>query len=263
MVILPYNHIMDLQFERGNSNSPRGHAFLLFHNFSDPSSVWVSYVVVMPIAVDLAKYVPPFLMNQVASEINSNDVAAFAFPPAPERIESHEVLNYLADSRDDDVIVAGSFNPGDVSASMILVNEASQKYAEYCKQATSTEVSNNSDELEDGIGVNEVLYSLMNDQDKLDELSKLISTLRFAYDGSDQDLINGTETEINLLALHLPQDHKVPELVEAVKSHESRSARLAELYLQRCFHLVLEQYNELTSDEKLIQEIKSEENGSK
>ncbi len=247
---------MDLQFERGTSDRPRGHALLFFQSTADPSSVWVSYVVVMPIVVDLAKYVPPFLMNQVASEISPKDVSAFAFPPAPEQLEGRQALDELADLRDDDVIFAGTFNPDDVTSGMMLVNEASQQYAELYKQAAPVRAIAESDELE-GVGVNDVLYGLMSDQDKLDELSKLISTLRFAYDGSDQALIQETESDINQLAGHLPNDHKVPELVEAVKSDDARSARLADLYLQRCFHLVGEQYAELSRDEEEIQKIEA------
>ena len=249
---------MDIQFERGNRDRPRGHALLFFQHSADPNEVWVSYVVVMPIMVDLAKYVPPFLMNQVASEISSKDLSAFAFPPAPELLEGRLALDELADVRDDDVIYAGAFNPDDVAAAMMLVNDASQQYAELYKQATPAGAIAESGESAEGVGLNEVLYGLMSDQDKLDELSKLISALRFAYDGSDQALIQETESDLSVLADHLPDDHKVPQLVDAVKSDDVRSARLADLYLQRCFHLVQEEYAELSRDEEEIRKIEAD-----
>ena len=56
---------MEIQFDRGDRDKPRGHALLYFRNKSDPDEVWVTYVVIMPISVDISKYVPPFLMNQV------------------------------------------------------------------------------------------------------------------------------------------------------------------------------------------------------
>jgi hypothetical protein len=44
----------------------------------------------------------------------------------------------------------------------------------------------------------------------------------------------------------------VSRLVEAVKSTDRRGAELADLYLQRCFHLVREEYANLALiDQKL------------
>ena len=55
------------------------------------------------------------------------------------------------------------------------------------------------EELE-GLGINDVLYELMSDSDKLGELSKLIGRLRFAVDGSDDNLTEETESEIAIVA---------------------------------------------------------------
>ena len=72
---------MALNFVNGSESNPKGHAFVFFE---DPTSgiCYGSYVVLLPITVDVSKYVPPFLMNQVG-ELGAGDMNAFAFPPAP------------------------------------------------------------------------------------------------------------------------------------------------------------------------------------
>ena len=105
------------------------------------------------------------------------------------------------------------------------------------------------------LSVSDVLYGLMSDSDKLSELSKLIGRLRFAVDGSDERLISETETEIAMVANHLPQSHNIPQLIEAVKSNDSRSAELADVYLRRSYHLVQEDYAKLTDIEGRIKEL--------
>ena len=75
---------MSVEYHRGDWVRPKGHAFIYLRNSLDHEEVWATYVVVLPITVDLSKYVPPFLMNQIG-EMDAKDLSAFAFPPAPER----------------------------------------------------------------------------------------------------------------------------------------------------------------------------------
>ena len=55
---------MTLSFELGNIESPKGHALLYFKD-SVQDDFYATYIVLLPITVDVSKYVPPFLMNQV------------------------------------------------------------------------------------------------------------------------------------------------------------------------------------------------------
>ena len=106
---------MELVFDRGDRGSPKGHALLYFRSPDDPEAVWVTYIVILPITVDVSKYVPPFLMNQV-NELGPTDLSAFAFPPAPERLGSYSEMEAIAAQRDDDVLFAGATDATDVSA---------------------------------------------------------------------------------------------------------------------------------------------------
>ena len=114
---------------------------------------------------------------------------------------------------------------------------------------------------EEGIGVSEVLYGLMSDSDKLGELTRLTGRLRFSVDGSDDSLINDAEEEIKLLSGYLPDSLNIPRLVQTVKSKDGRSEELADLYLQRCYHLVQEEYSKLIQVEDRIKVIEHETSG--
>jgi hypothetical protein len=247
---------MDIVFDKGSKDQPKGHALLYFRSSLDPEDVLATYLLVLPIAVDVSKYVPPFLMNQVG-ELGPKDLSAFAFPPAPERMGSYEALADLAAKRDDDMVQAGTVNPDDVAAAMMSVNEAVQQYAAMYAQHVGVPNPQLETEGEDAteLGVNDVVYALMSERDRLGELASLVSRLRFAVEGSDAGLIKETEEDISLLSGHLPDNHSVPELVEAVKSTDARGANLAELYLQRCFHLVEEEYRKLTEIEAKIKDL--------
>lgn len=251
---------MSVEYHRGDWARPKGHAFIYLRNSLDHEEVWATYVVVLPITVDLSKYVPPFLMNQIG-EMDAKDLKSFAFPPAPEQVPGYDALEQMAEVRDDDILYIGTHNPSDVTGAMGRVSEAAQAYSEeYTKIAGSSASGGEmpveeSEEEAAGLAVSDVLYGLMSDSDKLSELSKLIGRLRFAVDGSDDRLISETENEIALVANHLPQSHNIPQLVEAVKSNDSRSAELADVYLQRSYHLVHEDYAKLTAIEGRIKEL--------
>lgn len=249
---------MELIFDRGDRGSPKGHALLYFRSPDEPEAVWVTYVVILPITVDVSKYVPPFLMNQL-NEMGPKDLSAFAFPPAPERLGSYKDMEVLAAQRDDDILFAGTADVKDVSSSMRGINDAVQQYAEACSAVhgvigpTDPEEEAN----DSGLGVNEALYDLMSDSDKLRELTKLVGRLRYAVEGEEDNLVSDTEMEIDLLSGYLPPNHDVHLLIAAVKSNEARSASLADLYLQRCFHLVHEEYAQVSETEDQIKRLEA------
>ena len=168
---------MDIVFDKGSNEQPKGHALLYFRSTLDNNEVWVTYLVILPIMVDLSKYVPPFLLNQVG-EMDGEHLSAFAFPPAPERLGDYSKLEEIAVERDDDLVYAGSINPDDMSSAMMLANEATEKYTALYSQivggiyANESNESSSSDE-----SVNDVLYGLMSEEDKLGELTKLVGRL--------------------------------------------------------------------------------------
>ena len=65
------------------------------------------------------------------------------------------------------------------------------------------------------------------------------------------------EADITLLASHLPENNNIQMLIEAVKSKRQNGYELAELYLQRCFHLVQEEYTKLGHLEAKIKKLEA------
>ena len=246
---------MDFTFERGSADNPRGHALIYFQSSHDAGELLATYLVVLPIQVDVSKYVPPFLMNQIG-EMGAKELSAFAFPPAPEQVSGMSYIQELAQAREDDIIFGGTISTMDVTSLLGTVNEAIGWYADLCSdQVQQPDALPEEIDDEDSLSVNDVLYGLMSDQDKLSELTRLVGRLRDAVGSGDLALAGETRSEIMALGRHLPESHQVSRLAEAASSGGENSAQLASLYLQRCFHLMSEEYVKLGQVEEDIRGI--------
>ena len=228
---------MELLFERGRPDRPRGHALLYFKDATS-GRLLATYVVVLPVPMDIAKYLPPFLaphMGRAAPQ----ELAAFALPPVPEEVSSREELERLAELREDDLISGGSLRPDDVPDQMQTVNELVQRYGQLWHEAVKNvpRAVEQAQQEKGVVGVNEVLYSLMSEPDKLAEMSKLIARLRFAVEGRDTSGVKEAIEEIGILARRLPASYDVPELVRSASEPSRKGAELAKLYLERCYRL--------------------------
>ena len=245
---------MAFTFERGSEDNPRGHALIYFQSSHDAGELLATYLVVLPIQVDVSKYVPPFLMNQLG-EVGAKELSAFAFPPAPELVSGMDYIESLAKAREDDIIFGGTVSTMDVTSLLGTVNEAVGWYADLCSDPTEQPGALKDDVDDDGLSVNDVLYGLMSDQDKLSELTRLVGRLRDAVGSGDLALASETRSEIMALGRHLPASHQVTRLAEAAGSVGDNAAKLASLYLQRCFHLMSEEYVKLGQVEEDIRGI--------
>ncbi|MQF48736.1 hypothetical protein FIM08_02385 [SAR202 cluster bacterium AC-647-N09_OGT_505m] len=239
---------MDLYFERGTTEAPRGHALVYFRQKYDPDVVLATYIITLPVKVDVSKYIPPMFAAQMQG-VTSQELSGFAFPPLPEKVESLAHLQNLAETRDDDLIDGGTGDPNDPMELLQVVNELQQEYTRLWEQALETHV------LPELSTVNEFIYELMGELDKLSELSKLVGKLRFATDGSDSRLIKETEDEISTLARFLPEHYRIPNLVQATEMTAVSADMLAQLYLERCYKLHEEDYRRLQEVEQEIQRL--------
>ena len=244
---------MDLTFERGDPQHPKGHALLYFRVNTEPDRVYATYVITLPVKADLTKYVPPFLAAHLGS-MPLNELSAFAMPPVPEPVESHQELDRLSQLRDDDLVFATSMFSFDLPRMMESVTEAVQAYSEICAdrlEAATPQVEAGGEapaSLEEGaedhsLRVDEVLFSLMSEGDKLGELARLLGKLRFAVEGQDTGMADEVTEEIRTLARYLPGEFQVPDLLAVAKDTSQKASRLAQLYLDRCFRLSAGDYN--------------------
>ena len=240
---------MDIIFERGDRQRPKGHALAYFRVDTEPDQVYATYVVTLPVQADLTKYVPPFLASHLGN-LPLSDFSAFAMPPVPEPVDSFPELERLSQLRDDDLIYAGSTFSFDLPRMMESVTEVVQLYAQLCADffgSTSPErlspaesggsPDGESPDDDTSYRVSEVLLSLMSEPDKLAELSRLLGKLRFAQEGRDDATILEVSEEVTALARHLPEEFWVTNLLTAAQDDSQRGVQLARLYLDRCFRL--------------------------
>ncbi len=225
---------MDVTFECGNPDKPKGHALAYFRARFEPEVVYVTYIVVLPVSMDFAKYVPPFLASHLGN-MPLNDLSAFSLPPVPEQMKSYDELRRLAEMRDDDLLYGGTVNSADAPEMMQAAGEVVQYYARaWSERAVQADAE---DAGKESSSVNEVLYGLMGERDKLTELSKLVGKLRFAVEGADHTTTAETEEDIRVLGRYLPENYDIPDLLRAVMEPSAGGAQLARLHLDRCFRL--------------------------
>lgn len=256
---------MDLQFEIGDPQRPRGHALLYFRVETEPDQVYGTYIVTLPITADLTKYVPPFLASHLGTGAAGPlaNFSSFAMPPMGELVQGgYDQLVRLANLRQDDLVFGGSMFSYDLARMMESVSEAVQDYSSAWARVSPGSIGAAADatpggasiplgasqpELapvmgddaaeSDGMGVNEVLWSFMSEGDRLAELSRLLGRLRFAQEGNDIATIADVTAEMAALGRLLPREFYIDALVAAAFDTSAEGARLAQLYLERCYSL--------------------------
>ncbi len=256
---------MDITFERGDPLRPKGHALLYFRVNTEPDTVYATYVVTLPVKADLAKYVPPFLASHLGT-LPLSDFSAFAMPPVPEPVASYQVLERLSQMRGDDLVYGSSIFSFDLPRMMEAVTEAVQAYSQLYADFVGSTGASVLEPVAEGdpavlqsaadrsYQVNEVLFSLMSESDKLAELSRLLGKLRFAVEGHDSRETGDAAEEISTLSRYLPEGFQVSALLSVAKDTSRKGSRLAQLYLDRCFRLSA---GDVRGAETLEEEIRS------
>ena len=262
---------MDLTFERGDPQRPKGHALVYFRVNTEPDTVYATYIITLPIKADLTKYVPPFLASHLGG-LPLDDFSAFAMPPMPEPVAGHQELERLSLLRDDDLVYATDMFSYDLPRMMEAVTDAVQAYSQLWADSTKQgEAAPSLDPGEESTSVqapveddslyqvNDVLFSLMSESDKLAELSRFLGKLRFAVEGQDEDTAEEACQEITTLSKHLPDHFQLTNLLSVAKDTSPNSSNLAQLYLDRCFRLSAGDYSSVQNLESEIQSLKSQD----
>src|SRR5436305_8609802 len=261
---------MDMRFLRGNPQAPKGHAIFIARSTNDPRVIYCTYCIVPPTPLSLAKYLPSFLAAQLPPEElrEAANVNVMPIPPMLEEGSSLEHLQMLADRRDDDLCDIGSINPKDEGARMQLVAEGCQEYGQLYLNYTLTfeQVSSSTpmDQLDqpniplDDLDTQELLIQTMTDRERLTELGKLVGTARYALEGHDTNLLQETKRKMQQIAGRLADKYRSFDLANAAVDPGERGAKLAELYLERGFKLLDEEYADIPRIELAIRELQNQ-----
>ena len=256
---------MAITFEIGSSSAPKGHAIAYFRSGSE---IVATYILVLPIPMDMGKYLPPLLASQLGGMLGGmmgEGMGSFAAPPVPEKVDSIDYLRRLANARGDDLIAGGTVGGGDIAAAMAEAAEVVQEYNRLYDRSTGEQtkagqqdlrsVGEGSSSQAEGEGserVEHVLYGLMSDRDRLSELSKLVGTMRYATERSDKGLIEETDGSIAALEKLLPEHYWTAKVRAAAKDASPKGAQLAQLYIERCYRLMDENYGAVEEIERKI-----------
>ncbi len=232
---------MDLQFERGDSTRPRGHAIIYFEVGERPGTYVATYVVVPPVSIELTKYLPPMFAGRSEFAMTS-EVSAIPLPPVPENIEDLRDLQRLAEFRDDDLVRGGNINGGPERL-LQSAAEASQDYLSRYQRALEAHRSTSEPTAELDFDVEDMVYAVLNPAALVSELAKLTGQLRYAIEGNDAAQIGETVKEIQRVGSRLPESYRIADFVRSARLPGNPGQTLAELYLSRCYRLAAEDYS--------------------
>ena len=244
-----------LTFRAGDPDRPRGHALVFFRDGESPDQVWATYLVVAPIKMDLGKYIPAAFASQLAGQLSAAGPSAYPLPPVPEKFEAGlTALERLAELRNDDLLDGGTIRMSEPLYALQPVADIGTQYAELCAGYFAAQPVPSGSSTPD---VDDLLLQVMPDRDKVGRLARLTGTLRYAVDGGDTRLADETLNEMQRIARHLTEKYHPTELIAAARSSEPRGAQLAELYLERCYRLVDEDYAAMADLDNKIDQLRS------
>ena len=143
---------------------------------------------------------------------------------------------------------------------MQLVAEGCQEYGQLYLNYTLTfeQVASTAqmDQLDD-LDTEELLLQTMTDRERLTELGKLVGMARYALEGHDTNLLQETKQKMQRVAGRLAEKYRSLELTNAAMDPGERGARLAELYLERGFKLLDEEYADIPQIERAIRDLQN------
>ncbi len=256
---------MDMRFLRGDPQTPRGHAIFFARSTANAHAIFCTYCVVPPLPLSLAKYLPSFLASQLPPEElrEATNVPVMPIPPMLEEASSLEHIQMLAERRGDDLCDLGTVNPNDEAGRMQLAAQGCQEYGQlYLNYSLTFGQAPSPAAIEagearplDDMDAEELLLQTMSDRQRLAELGKLVGVARYALGGHDAHLLEDTKRRMQRIADLLADKYKGPEIITAAINPGERGARVAELYLERAFKLLDEEYAEIPGIERTIREL--------
>jgi hypothetical protein len=253
---------MAARFEIGDPQHPRGHALVYFRTTGQGAAedeVLATYVVVLPIAINPAKYIPPAFAARMPSPVQAVD--ATALPPIPEAAGGLAAVRRLAEYRADDLLDGGVVED-DPERLMVATHEVSREYAERYQEATAAlrEAPAEAPSVEESESDEDSLrWMFLDERGRVGELAKLTGQIRYAVEGGDERLTRDAVATVRRLQRYLPEKYRVDEFLAAATRPGETGRRLAELYIDRCYKLSNEQYEDLGRIDQEIADLEAAE----
>ena len=237
---------MNLIFDAGEHEAPKGHALVYFRDRANPERYLVTYLVILPVAIDPSRYVPPAFAGSVPRGLPTVD--ATALPPIPEPVADLDQLKTVAQHRGDDVLDGGTVDTDEVEQLIYTVHEMTQAYEQLYRAAADQWAVAPAAEPDPET----VQLLLMSELKRLEELARLTGQLRYAVDGQDTRLVEETATSVERIIGLLPEQYNLHDYTTLIQAPGEHSRRLAGLLLERSFKLCNEAYEALAALDEQI-----------
>jgi hypothetical protein len=258
---------VQLRFELGDAQAPRGHAILFARSMGPSERYLATYCIVLPIPFSIGKYLPPILAGQVPIEAMNQampDLSAMPMPLMLEDAPSLEALRQLAERRGDDFCDLGTLVIGDDTHRLTFAaeacNEYGQLYAAYRRTWPEPETDGMGATSAEGpladFDVDEMMASVLPERARLGEIARLIGQARYAIEVGDRQQLDSSTRDLRRLARSLPEKYRADQMVEAALRTDTLGPRLAELYLQRAYKLADEAYIDIPPIEQEIRTLR-------
>jgi hypothetical protein len=188
-----------------------------------------------------------------------SDIAAVPLPPIPEEVESVEFVERLATLRDDDLLYAGEVDSSRIDQLVSANTQVAERYLAMCQEvapvleggATALDGSSADAELDAEV----VVWEFLSNRERLGELTKMIGMTRYAVSGDDGPAVERLKVRMERLGAMLPGSFRIERVIAAAARPGSSGDRLSELYIERCYKLLDEDYRALESVDVQILEL--------
>lgn len=251
---------MALTFEHGSSEHPRGHAVLYFRDPADRTRCMATYLIVLPITMDVAKYIPPLLAGRLPLG-DAKPMGALPLPPIPEVVEDIDALLALAEARADDVVCGGTLAMHDLPGMMQAVANAAQEYYDRYEAAVERGASRapqmSPEDTQGEMDVQDALYGLMSESDRITELTRLTGQIRYALQDERDPLVAQAVGDLERLGRHLHPKYRFEAFLAAARTGGQKGERLTELYITRCYRLARNEFGGLTELDSAIRDLEA------
>jgi hypothetical protein len=260
---------MSLQFESGSADQPRGHAILYARLAGGGERFAATYCIVPPISFSIGKFLPPIFGGQLPLEelAQADSMNPMPIPPILEDVADVDALREVAERRGDDLCYLGVLLISDDSQRLTFAAEAATEYGrayvnyQESWPTTPTPVDSSADSSAAGAQLTDadardMVTSLLPERDRLSELARMISQARYAMDVRDDRQLSEVGAQMRRVAATLPEKYRASLLVDAALRADAPGAQLAELYLQRAYKLLDEDYAGIPPIEQRIRELR-------
>ena len=227
----------------------------MYFTLAPTRQILASYLVALPVKLDLSRYVPPMLAGRMPMGQGAMS-GAIPVPPIPESVDSIDALRRLATLRDDDLIDGGELHGDSPEQLMAATASAAQRYGDdYGRFEASVPAAT---EPVSAGAVPDDTFADMSESDRVRQLVTLVGVLRYAQEGKDTREVRDAEQRIRALGAALPVKYRVDELLDDVsRTGQASNNDLVQLLIERCFLLLNEEYEALPNLESRIRTLRS------